>query len=87
MYMYQWTWPNLGFTVTYLSRYLHKPDEKHMQATKHTLHYLNRTIGLRIHYTLDLERLRVRDQQLNVMYTLLDSDFTRCKDMSRSTFG
>ena len=28
MYLYQWTRPDLGFAVTFLSRYLHKPGEK-----------------------------------------------------------
>ena len=37
MYLCQWTHPDLGFTVTFLSRYLHKPGIKHMQAVKHTL--------------------------------------------------
>ena len=32
MYLYQWTRPDLGFAVTFLSRYLHKPGVKHMQA-------------------------------------------------------
>ena len=87
MYLYQWTRPDLGFTVTFLSRYLHKPGEKHMQAAKHALRYLKGTIGLGIRYTRDLERLRVRDQQLNVLYALSDSDFAGCKDTSRSTSG
>ncbi len=32
-------------------------------------------------------RLRVRDQSLNVLYGLSDSDFAGCKDSSRSTTG
>ncbi len=35
MYLYQWTRPDLGFTVTFLSRYLHKLGEKHLQAAEH----------------------------------------------------
>ena len=58
-----------------------------MQAAKHALRYLKGTIGLGIRYTRDLERLRVRDQQLNVLYALSDSDFAGCKDTSRSTSG
>ena len=42
MYLCQWTRPDLGFTVTFLSRYLHKPGVKHMQAAKHTLRYFER---------------------------------------------
>jgi hypothetical protein len=87
MYLYQWTRPDLGFAVTFLSRYLHKPGEKHLQAAKHVLRYLQGTIGLGIRYTRDLERLKARDQELNVLYALSDSDFAGCKDTSRSTSG
>jgi hypothetical protein len=87
MYLYQWTLPDLGFTVTFLSRYLHRPGEKHLQAATHTLRYLKGTVELGIRYTKDAHRLLARDQQLNVLYALSDSDFTRCKDKSRSTSG
>jgi hypothetical protein len=40
MYLYQWTRPDLGFAVTFLSRYLHKPGKKHLPAAKHVLRYL-----------------------------------------------
>ena len=43
MYLYRWTRPNLGFAVTFLSRYLHRPGVKHMMAAKHTLRYLQGT--------------------------------------------
>jgi hypothetical protein len=87
MYLYQWTRPDLGFAVTFLSRYLHKPGEKHMLAAKHVLRYLKGTIDLGIKYTRDPERLHTRDQQLNVLYALSDSDFAGCKDTFRSTSG
>jgi hypothetical protein len=86
-YLYQWTRPNLRFAVTLLLRYLHRPGEKHLQAAKHTLRYLKGTVGLRIRYTKDLQRLLARDQHLNVLYALSDSDFAGCKDTSRSTSG
>jgi hypothetical protein len=87
MYLYRWTRPDLGFAVTFLSRYLHKPGEKHLQAAKHALRYLKGTVELGIRYTRDLTRLRARDQSLNVLYGLSDSDFARRKDASRSTTG
>ncbi len=34
-------YPDLGFSVTFLSRYRHKPVEKHLLAAKHVLHYWN----------------------------------------------
>ena len=87
MYLYQWTRPDLGFAVIFLSRYLHKPGEKHLQAAKHVLRYLKGTLDLGIRYTRDLARLQTRDQKLNVMYALSDSDFAGCKDTFRSTSG
>jgi hypothetical protein len=87
MCLYQWTRPDLGFAVTFLSRYLHKPGEKHLQAVKHALRYLKGTVELGIRYSRDLTRLRARDQSLNVLYGLsdCDGDFAGCKDTSRST--
>ena len=87
MYLYQWTRPDLGYAVTFLSRYLHKPGVKHMQAARHTLRYLQGTKSLGIRYTRDLNRLRVRGQDLNVIYGLSDSDFAGCKDTAKSTSG
>ncbi len=71
MYLYQWTRPDLGFAMTFLSRYLHTPDEKHLQAAKYALQYLKGTVELGIRYTRDLTGLRARDQSLN---GLSDSD-------------
>ena len=79
--------PDLGFTVTFLSRYLHKPGVKHMQAAKHTLRYLKGSKDLGIHYTRDQNRLSARDQKLNTLYALSDSDFAGCKDTAKSTSG
>ncbi len=87
MYLYQWTRPDLGFAVTFLSRYLHKPGIKHLQVAKHTLRYLQGTKNLGIRYTRDNNRLRSRGQDLNVIYGLSDSDFAGCKDTSKSTSG
>ena len=49
MYLYQWTRPDLGYAVTFLSRYLHKPGEKHLDAARHTLRYLLGTKEYGIH--------------------------------------
>jgi hypothetical protein len=46
MYLYQWTRPDLDFAVTFLSRCLHKPREKHLQAAKHALRYLKEQLNL-----------------------------------------
>ena len=70
LHLYQWTRPDLGFAVTFLSRYLHKPCEKHLLAAKHVPHYLKGMIDLGFRYTRDLARLHARDQQLNVFCPL-----------------
>ena len=75
MYLDQWTRPDLGFAVLFLSRYLIEPGEKHITAAKHILHYLKGTIGFVIRHTRDAARLLARDQKLNVLYGLSDSDF------------
>ncbi len=48
MYLYQWTRQDsdLGFAVTFLSRYLHKPGEKYLLAAKHVLRFLKGTMDL-----------------------------------------
>ncbi len=82
MYLYQWTRPGLEFAVTFVSRYLHKPGAKHLQAAKHTLWYVKGTPNLGIRYTWDLNRY-----DLNVLYSLSESDFAACKDTAKSTSG
>ena len=72
MYLYQWTRPDLGFTMTFLSRYSHKPGVKHLQAAKHTLKYVKGTMNREISYTRGLNRLHDRGHDLNVLYR---SDF------------
>jgi hypothetical protein len=87
MYLYQWTRPDLGIAITFLSRYLHLPGKKHLTAAKHALHYLTGTIDFGIGYTRDKVQLLARDQKLNVLYGLSNSDFAGCKDTSCSTSG
>jgi hypothetical protein len=87
MYLYQWARPDLGVAVTFLSRFLHKPGFKHLQTAKHTLRYLHGTKTMGIRYTRDIDRLRVRGHDLNVIYGLSDSDFAGCKDTAKSASG
>jgi hypothetical protein len=84
MYLYQWTRPDLGFAVMSCPD---KQDEKHLLAAKHVLRYLKGNIDLGTRYTRDPARLHARDQQLNVLYALSDSDFSGCTDTFRSTSG
>ena len=48
--------------LKFLSRYLHKPGVKHMQAAKHTLGYLKDTKDLGIRFTRDQDHQSARDQ-------------------------
>ncbi len=89
MYHCQWTRPSLDFAVTFLSGYLHKPSDKHLQAAKYVLCYLKGTVELGIQYTryLTLWRHQAHEQELNVLNGLSDSDFAGCKDTSQTTSG
>ena len=86
-YLFHWTRPDLGFAVTFLSRYLQNLVKSIFQASNHALRYLSGTVNLVIRYTRDLTRLQARDQALNMLYSLSDSHFAGCKDTSRSTTG
>ena len=87
MFLYQWTRPDLGYAVTFLSRYLHKPGVKHLTQAKNVLRYLKGTQDYGIHYTRDITRLGLRNQKLNTLYAHSDSDFAGCRDTARSTSG
>ena len=87
MFLYQWTRPDLGYAVTFLSRYLHKPGVKHLTQAKNVLRYLKGTQEYGIQYSRDLNRLRLRNQELNTLYALSNSDFGGCSDTARATSG
>ena len=61
MYLYQWTRPDLGFAVTFLSRYLHKPGVAHMNAAKRVLIYLQGTAELILRYIRESDTLDIMD--------------------------
>ena len=87
MFLYQLTRPVLGYTVIFLSRHLHKPGVKHLTQAKNVLRYLKGTQDYGIHYTRDITRLGLRNQKLNTLYALSDSDFAGCSEAARSTSG
>ena len=60
MWLYVWTRPDLGFSVTFLSRYLHKPGQKHLDAAFRVLRYLKGSKGEGIVYTCDQTKLDPR---------------------------
>ena len=87
MYLYQWTRPDLGYAVTFLSRYLHKPGVAHMNAAKRVLIYLRGTTELGLRYTRDAKVLEQKLQKQNTLYAMADSDFAGCLDTGKSTTG
>ena len=51
------------------------------------LRYLKGAQDYGIHYTRDITRLGLRNQKLNTLYALSDSDFAGCSEAARSTSG
>ena len=66
--------PDLGYAVTFLSRYLHKPGVKNLTQAKNILRYLKGTQEYGIQYSRNHNRLRLRNQKLNTLYALSNSD-------------
>ena len=87
MYLYQWTRPDLRYADTFLSRYLHKPGEAHMNAAKRVLRYLRGTTELGLRYTFDAKIPEQKLQKPNTLYATADSDFAGCLDTGKSTTG
>ena len=87
MWLYVWTRPDLGFSVTFLSRYLHKPGQKHLEAAFRVLRYLKGSKGDGIVYTCDQTKLDPRKQKLNTLYGASDADLAGCLYMCKSTSG
>ena len=78
---------DLGFAVTFLSRYLHNPGEKYLQASKHALTISERSSQSWNYIHEKFDKTSTRDQYLNVLYGPSFSGFAGCKDTSRSTTG
>ena len=55
-----------------------------MTQAKNMLRYIQ---DYGIHYTRDITRLGPRNQKLNTLYALSDSDFAGYRDTTRSTAG
>ena len=93
MFLYQWTRPVLQVgpwsCSNFVQKSTHKPRVKHLTQAKNVLRYLKGTQDYGIHYTRDITRLGLRNQKLNTLYALSDSDFgfAGCRDTARSTSG
>ena len=80
MYAMTQTRPDLGYTVSKLSRYSHNLGEAHWKAIKHVFKYLLGTRNLRITYR------NTGSDKLD-FYGYSDSDHGSCLDTRQSTSG
>lgn len=78
MYCATITRPDLMFTLSVLSRFNHRPLEKHWVAAKRVLRYLKRTIEYSISYN------RANEVSINAFS---DADFARDVQQRKSTSG
>ena len=70
------TRPDIAFSVSRVSQYMHSPREQHLQAVLRILRYLKKTPGLGLFYK------KGEDRGLEI-YT--DADWAGCSDDRRST--
>jgi hypothetical protein len=73
------TWPDIAFTVGYMSRFMEQPTTEHLQAIKRILRYVAGTLDYVLHYG------RAPNTTRFVGYC--DSDLVCDVDTSKSTTG
>ena len=76
IHVMNYTRPDIAYSVSVLTRYMHNPRTTHWKAAKHVLRYLKGTTEMGIEFTGS------RD-----FYGAVDSDWGMCSDTSRSTSG
>jgi hypothetical protein len=73
------TWPDLTFSVGFLSRFMEDPKEDHMEALKHLLRYVAATTDFGLQYDRGEGELRLLGYS--------DNDLAADIDGRRSTTG
>ena len=73
------TRPDLAFPTQYLSRFMSKATNVHLNAAKGSFSYLKGTENLAICFT--------KSNQQPIITAYSDSDFAGCKETSKSTGG
>jgi hypothetical protein len=73
------TWPDLAFSVGYVSRFMQRPTTEHQQAVKRIIHYVARTLDHDLYYP------RCHGEAHLVGYS--DSDHAGDINTSKSTSG
>ena len=76
MWLMLYTWPDLAFTVSILSKFNNKPTTEYLAAATYTLWYRYNTANLGIQYNV---------QNLNIPIGYTDSDFAGDPDDRKST--
>jgi hypothetical protein len=80
LYLACWTRPDISFAVSELSRFVSSAGEVHMKAAQRVLRYLKGTRELGLQY-------KKSNDQVNVLWGCVDSDWAGCLDTRRSTSG
>mmetsp|Transcript_55929 Transcript_55929/g.117024 ORF Transcript_55929/g.117024 Transcript_55929/m.117024 type:complete len:2321 (-) Transcript_55929:82-7044(-) len=86
-YLSMWTRPDLAYTVSILSRFLHAPGPKHLLAANRALQYLKDTMEIGITYVSDSSLLSPIFAGLNTIVGYSDADFGGDLDTSKSMTG
>ena len=86
-YLSLWTRPDLSYSVAILSRFLHCPGIKQLQAANRVLQYLCGTIDKGITYVSDSTLLSPIYPDLNRLVAFSDADFAGCLDTAKSMTG
>jgi hypothetical protein len=85
LYLACWTWPDIAFAVSELSRFVSSPGQFHMAAVKHLIRYLQGSRELGITYSKPSNDGPMN--QPNILWGFVDSDWAGCPDSRRSTTG
>jgi len=80
LYLSCWTRPDISFAVSELSRFVSSAGEVHMKAAQRVLRYLKGTRELGL-------QCKKSNDQVNILWGCVDSDWAGCLDARRSTSG
>ena len=89
MFLTTTTCPDLQYTVNTLSQFLSDPQDVHLQAAKHVLHYLHGTLGYRLSYAKGSTGSSVKGSPNVRLIGYVDSSYTntlKACSTSRSLF-
>ncbi|XP_026433087.1 uncharacterized protein LOC113330498 [Papaver somniferum] len=70
--------PDICFAVNYVSQFLHKPIDVHLQMAKCILRYVKGSLG---------QGITLSDGNCSELQAFSDSDWAGCSDTRKSTYG